>query len=117
MTLVSSTIDVESTPDVESAPTLLLGDLPFMVHESLVSRFTYWDVKLRFGMQYGVELYTLFQSYPIEDRLKASDVACEQTLSEIQVCITVSKATYSVWLNLRSLNAVLTGQSPKGLPL
>ncbi|NJO78693.1 MAG: hypothetical protein HC827_09285 [Cyanobacteria bacterium RM1_2_2] len=79
--------------------------LPPIVNEVLVHKFTYWNQHLRFGMRYGRELYTLLGSYPIEERLKACDIACEYTSRGIEVCITASKTTYSVWLSLRSPKA------------
>ncbi|MDX2229753.1 MAG: hypothetical protein NW220_08950 [Leptolyngbyaceae cyanobacterium bins.349] len=85
---------------------------PPIVSEALVHKFTYWNHQIRTGMRYGAELYTLLQSYPIEERLKACDVACEQTANGIEVCITASKTTYSVWLSLRSLGAV-SAHSPQ----
>lgn len=80
--------------------------LPPLVNEALVGKFFYWNYQLCQGMRYGNELYTLFQSYPLADRLKACDVGCEHQARGIEVCITVTKTTYSVWLNLRSLSQV-----------
>ncbi|NJL55876.1 hypothetical protein HC928_12300 [bacterium] len=82
-------------------------EFPSVVNEVLIYKFTYWNQSLKTGMRYGNELYTLFQSYSIEDRLKANDVAYEHISKGIQVCITVSKTHYTIWLNLRSLNIPL----------
>lgn len=72
--------------------------------EALVHQFAYWDQHVQTGMWYGTELYTLFKSYSINERLTACDVACEYKAKGTGVCITASKTTYSVWLNLRSLS-------------
>ena len=82
-------------------------DLPPIVSEGLIHKFTYWNVSLKHGMRYGNELYMRFQTYPITERLKACDVACECQSQGIEVCITASKTTYTVWLSLRSLNQLL----------
>ena len=80
--------------------------LPPIISEALVHKFTYWNHQIQAGMRYGIELYALLQSYPITDRLKACDIACEYQSKGADVCITASKATYSVWLNLRSLDTM-----------
>lgn len=82
--------------------------LPFVLDESLVCLFTYWEQEILQGMRYGDELYTLFQSYPTQERLKAYQSASEQVEIGIAVCITVSKTSYCVWLNLRSLSTFAT---------
>jgi hypothetical protein len=79
-------------------------ELPTIVNESLVHQFRYWDNQIKVGMRYRNELFTLLQSYPIDDRLKASDLGCEYQRQGIEVCITASKSTYSIWLNLKSLS-------------
>jgi hypothetical protein len=76
-------------------------DLPPIIDESLIHPFKFWDQGIHAGMRYSNELYTLFQSYPIQERLKACAIACEHTEKGINVCITASKTTYSVWLSLR----------------
>lgn len=79
--------------------------LPSMIDEKMATFFQYWDEGLRSGMRYQNDLYTLFATYPLQERLRASTVGCEQTERGVKVCITVSKTAYSVWLNLRSLNS------------
>jgi hypothetical protein len=76
-------------------------DLPPIIDESLVHLFKFWDQGIHSGMRYNNELYALFQSYPIQERLKACAIACEHTEKGVNVCVTASKTTYSVWLNLR----------------
>lgn len=78
--------------------------LPPIVNEAIVSKFFYWNCRLQQGMQYRNELYTLLESFATHDRLKACDIGCEHQSQGIDVCITVTKTTYSVWLNLRSLS-------------
>jgi hypothetical protein len=93
-----------SSLPLSSESTLESGwrELPPIVNEAIVQKFTYWDAQLHPGMRYGVDLYALLQSYRIEERLKACDIACEHTARGTKVCITASKTTYSVWLELRS---------------
>ncbi|HIK18691.1 MAG TPA: hypothetical protein IGS53_25890 [Leptolyngbyaceae cyanobacterium M33_DOE_097] len=79
-------------------------ELPPIVNESLVHKFMYWNHEIKIGMRYGVALYVLLQSYPIAERLKACDIGCEYQLKGADVCITASRTTYSVWLNLKSLH-------------
>lgn len=79
--------------------------LPSIIGETIVHKFTYWHQQPQSGMRYGSELYTLLRSYPLDERLKACDIACKYTDRGIDVCITASKTAYSVWLNLRSLSA------------
>lgn len=81
-------------------------ELPTIVNESLVHQFRYWEDHVKVGMRYRHELYTLLQSYPIAERLKACDLGCEYQRRGIEVCITASKTTYSIWLNLKSLSVL-----------
>jgi hypothetical protein len=87
-------------------------DLPPIVNEAIVHKFTYWSNQVQIGMRYGKELYTLVHTYPVEDRLKACSVACEYVAQGIGVCITASKSAYSVWLSLRSLSAATQTAQP-----
>jgi hypothetical protein len=87
-------------------------DLPPIVNEAIVHKFTYWSDQIQVGMRYSNELYTLLQTYPTEDRLKACNVACEYVSQGIAVCITASKSAYSVWLSLRSLSTVSPSSQP-----
>lgn len=96
-----------SLPLMNSAPQSDWRDLPPIVSEALVSKFVYWNQQLQSGMRYGSNIYTLLDSYPITERLKACDVACKYTAQGIEVCITASNTMYSVWLNLRSLSSPL----------
>jgi len=77
--------------------------LPSVVDEQLICQFKYWDEKVLHGMVHRNEIYTLFRAYSHQDRLKAYADAEQQTSKGIVVCITVSKANYCVWLNLRFL--------------
>jgi hypothetical protein len=77
---------------------------PSVINESLVHRFKYWEEGIHQGIRYNNELYASIQSYPTTERLKAYETAYEQARQGHSVCITVSKAHYEVWLNLRSLN-------------
>jgi len=79
---------------------------PFVLDECLVSRFKYWNAGIRQGMRHNNELYTLFQAFSINERLKAYAVGYEQTEKGVNVCITVSRQSYCVWLSLRSLSYV-----------
>jgi len=95
------------SPSTYPPPEAGWRDLPPIVSEGLIHKFIYWNVSLKHGMRYGADLYMQFQTYPITDRLKACDVACECQSQGIDVCITASKTTYTVWLSLRSLNLLL----------
>lgn len=77
---------------------------PLVLDERLVSLFKYWNQGIHQGMRHNSELYTLFQTFPVDERLRAYAVGYEQTERGTDVCITVSKTTYCVWLNLRSLS-------------
>jgi hypothetical protein len=77
---------------------------PLVVSESLVHSFKYWHEGMQQGIRYGNELYSHFWSYPATERLKAYDIAHEHAEQGMDVCITVSKTHYSIWLGLRSLN-------------
>ncbi|MDX2240263.1 MAG: hypothetical protein NW224_06230 [Leptolyngbyaceae cyanobacterium bins.302] len=80
--------------------------LPSVLDERLVCLFTYWDQEIVQGMRYGNELYTLFRAYSSQERLQAYQAASEQVETGLAVCITVSKKSYCVWLNLRSLSTL-----------
>lgn len=92
------------TMPTESRPESGWRELPTIVNESLVHQFRYWENHIKVGMRYRDELYILLQSYPIAKRLKACDLGCEYQRRGVDVCITVSKTTYSIWLNLKSLS-------------
>ncbi len=77
--------------------------LPSVVDEKLVHRFNHWNGRLQQGMYYRQELFTLLKTYPIADRLAAYAASCALTADGTMVCITASKAGYSVWVSLRSL--------------
>jgi hypothetical protein len=79
--------------------------LPSVLDETLVHQFNYWNQGIRRGMRYRHELYTLLQSYSLQERLKAYALGFEQAELGEGVCITVSKTSYVVWLGLRSPSA------------
>ncbi len=76
--------------------------LPLVINEEQVSPFTYWREGIQKGICYNQELYAHFQTYSVYDRLKAYDIAYEQSSQGMAVCITVSKTHYKIWLSLRS---------------
>jgi hypothetical protein len=78
--------------------------LPLVVNEALVHPFKYWNEKIQQGIRYNNELYALFQTYSIDERLRAYEMAYEHAEQGAHVCITVSKTRYSIWLNLRFLS-------------
>lgn len=80
--------------------------LPSVVNEDLVHPFKYWNEKIQQGIRYNNELYALFQSYSIDERLRAYGIAYEHAEQGTHVCITVSKTRYSIWLSLRSLSHI-----------
>jgi hypothetical protein len=90
----------ESLPPGHNSPEMLL---PLVVDEGSIHRFSYWNQKIHHGMRHKNELYMLYQSYTSQERLKAYADAYEQAEQGEKVCITVSKARYCVWLDLRSL--------------
>lgn len=78
-----------------------------VVDESLVQLFNYWNQGICQGMQFNNELYALVQSYPHTRRLDAYATAYEHAERGATICITVSKTYYRIWLNLRSLAAIV----------
>lgn len=86
---------------MNSVPRSDWHDLPPIISETLVTKFVYWNQDLQTGMRYRAEIYTLLKSFSINERLRACDVACQYTSKGIEVCITASKTSYSIWLNLR----------------
>ena len=95
--MASPSLTLKSTPDSG------WRELPPIVNEALVQKFSYWNGKLQVGMRYGVDIYRQLQSYSIDERLKAWDLACEHTAQGAKVCITASKTGYLVWLDMRSV--------------
>ncbi len=77
---------------------------PLVLDECLVNRFKYWKEGIQQGMCHNGELYTLLQEFSADERLRAYAMAYEQTEKGVEVCITVSKKSYCVWLRLRSLS-------------
>jgi hypothetical protein len=80
--------------------------LPLVTDESLIQPFKYWREGVQQGGSYNNELYACFRSFSQDERLKAYEVAFEQSEQGIAVCISVSPRGYTVWLNLRSINQV-----------
>lgn len=76
--------------------------LPLVIDESLVCLFKYWQQGIQEGMRHSQELYSLLQTYPLNDRTAAYVTANKQAALGLEVCITVSKYHYRVWLKLRS---------------
>lgn len=76
--------------------------LPLVIDESLVCLFKYWQHGIQDGMRHNQELYSLLQSYPLSDRMAAYVTANKQAALGLEVCITVAKYHYRVWLKLRS---------------
>lgn len=83
---------------------LLKMSTPLVIDESLVSHFKYWKEGIRQGIRFNNELYSYSQSYSVNERLKAYEMAYQQTEQGVAVCITVSKSHYTIWLSLRSLS-------------
>jgi hypothetical protein len=77
--------------------------LPLVTDESLIQPFKYWCEGVQQGGSYNNELYTCLRSFSQDERLKAYEVAFEQSEQGIAVCISVSPRGYTVWLNLRSV--------------
>jgi len=86
-----------------SGESIKMKNTPVVVNETQVTPFKYWNEGIQEGISCNNELYTHFHAYSIYDRLKAYDVAYEQNDRGIDVCITVSKTHYIIWLSLRSL--------------
>jgi len=80
--------------------------LPSVTNESLIHQFKYWHQGIRQGMHYNDELYMLWQSYPVQERLSAYAEAYKHTEAGAIVCITASGKKYCVWLSLRSPSVV-----------
>lgn len=72
----------------------------YVLNETLIYRFNYWNQGLRQGMRYRDGLYTHLQSYPIHERSKAYSYAFEEMERGVHSCITVSQFEYNVWASL-----------------
>lgn len=82
-----------------------------VVNESRIRPFKFWNQGIHQGMSYNSELYVLFQSYSLEEELKACTAGYQQTEKGLKVCITVSQTHYSLWLSLQSLSAAIEASS------
>ncbi|MEA5452492.1 hypothetical protein VB780_28220 [Leptolyngbya sp. CCNP1308] len=76
--------------------------LPVIVVESLVSPFKFWHGNIHSGMLYRNDFFACVQQFSVDDRSRAYARAIEEGKPGYKVCITVSKTTYTVWVEMRS---------------
>jgi len=74
--------------------------LPYVLNETLVCQFKYWNQTIRQGMRYNQEFYTLKQFFAVEERIQAYGLALKLCNEGHTACITVSQACYGVWIRL-----------------
>lgn len=79
--------------------------LPLVLNEKSVYLFKYWNQGIQQGMRYNNQFYRLSQTFTIEGRLTAYNLAGELSDNGIMACVTCSPQGYSVWVNLQSLMA------------
>lgn len=102
MVMASNKSRLESHYYSPVSSTLSKPMVPYVLDETLVCLFNYWNQGIQQGMRYGNELYSLFRSYSSHERSAAYALAFEESEKGKQVCITVSSHKYQIWVQLKS---------------
>ena len=76
--------------------------LPLIVVEDLVAPFKFWRDGIHEGMLYRNDFYVVLQRFASAERTEAHTQALREGNRGFKVCITVSKAYYTVWVEMRS---------------
>lgn len=76
--------------------------LPLIVVEDLISAFKFWNKGIHEGMLYRNDFYVSQYQVALADRAKAYERATQESNKGFKVCVTVSKAHYTVWVEMRA---------------
>lgn len=75
--------------------------LPIVLNEHQVCLFNFYlNEMIHQGMRYQTSLYGLIQTFKVDQRESAYDLACNLAQNSAAVVITIAQNKYSIWLAL-----------------
>ncbi|XGV94555.1 MAG: hypothetical protein ACAF41_17595 [Leptolyngbya sp. BL-A-14] len=80
---------------------------PAIIPNRLVHEFQFWeDGAIKRGMRYGIELYRCVTTFPLTQSQQAYSLGTTLCEYQQQAILTKSIEGYTVWLSLRSPEAI-----------